>query len=68
VRHCGVVVTQGSAPAAAVAAAAPRFPSVRFAVVGGTARRANVTMIGGSPSAVRSAVAGLVTAAVATSG
>jgi basic membrane lipoprotein Med (substrate-binding protein (PBP1-ABC) superfamily) len=68
VRKCGVVVATGPAQAAAVAADAPRYGSVRFAVVGGRATASNVTVIPTSPGAMRSAVSALVTSAVAASG
>jgi basic membrane lipoprotein Med (substrate-binding protein (PBP1-ABC) superfamily) len=64
-RQCKVVVAAGPAQAAAVAASARRYPAIRFAVVGGEATGANVTDVTGSASAVRSAVASLVSGAVA---
>ncbi len=67
-RECKVVVAAGPAQVAAVAADAHRFPSVRFAVVGGTAADSNVTVVAGSGSAVRSAVASLVTNAAGANG
>lgn len=69
-RQCQVVVAAGQAQVAAVLADAGHYPDVTFAVVGGAGAAGkpregrNVTVVGGSPDAVRSAVAGLVTSAV----
>jgi basic membrane lipoprotein Med (substrate-binding protein (PBP1-ABC) superfamily) len=63
-RQCKVIIGAGPAPVAAVAASARRYPAIRFAVVGGVARGANVTEVSGSATAVRSAVDSLVTSAV----
>jgi hypothetical protein len=67
-RHCRVVVAVGSAQAGAVAAAAHRYPSVRFAVIGGTAAGPNVTVVTGGAARVRSVIDSLATTAVAHSG
>jgi len=63
-RHCRVVVAAGDAEVAAVEATAARYPSVRFAVVGGARGGSRVRSVSGSAPAVRAAVAGFVTAAV----
>lgn len=56
-RHCSVVFVVGEAPVGAVAEIAPRFPQVRFVVVGGdVAAAANVVPVGGSPDEVKAAV------------
>jgi hypothetical protein len=67
-RKCAVVVATGPAQVAAVAADAGHFRSVHFCVVGGGASGPNVTVLRGSAGAVKSAVAALVTSAVAASG
>ena len=70
-RQCKVVVAAGPAQVGAVLAAAGRYPQVRFAVVGGAGGKPggrNVTVVGGPPGSVRSAVDGLVTSAVRASG
>jgi basic membrane lipoprotein Med (substrate-binding protein (PBP1-ABC) superfamily) len=66
-RHCSVVVAVGSAQVGAVAAAAGRYRSVRFAVVGGGASGPNVTDVTGDAASMRSDIAALVTRAVAQS-
>jgi hypothetical protein len=66
-RHCSVVVAVGSAQVGAVAVAAARDRSVRFAVVGGGASGPNVTDATGDAASVRSVIDGLVTRAVAQS-
>jgi basic membrane lipoprotein Med (substrate-binding protein (PBP1-ABC) superfamily) len=66
-RHCSVIVAVGAPQVAAVAAAARRYPSVRFAVVGGGAAGRNVTAITGGAAQVKSVIDGLVTTAVAHS-
>ncbi len=64
-RHCSVVVAVGTAQVGAVAAAAARYRSVRFAVIGGGAAGPNVTAATGDAASVRSAIDALVTRAVA---
>lgn len=64
-RQCKVVVAAGQAQVAAVAASARRYPSVRFAVVGGRVAGRNVTDVAGTAATVRSAVASLISGAVA---
>jgi hypothetical protein len=46
-RQCAVVVAVGDAQVAAVATDAPRYPAVRFVVVGGSASGGNVTVLNG---------------------
>jgi basic membrane lipoprotein Med (substrate-binding protein (PBP1-ABC) superfamily) len=65
VQRCGLVVAQGPREAAAVMADARRFPQVRFVVVGGRASGANVTVVSGPASALRSQVAALAQSALA---
>lgn len=63
--RCDLVLAVGSAPVGAVALDAPRFPQVKFLVVGGGAARSNVSVLTppqpASPSATRAAVAAAVT-------
>jgi len=66
--HCRVVVAAGSAQVGAVAAAARRYRSVQFAVIGGTAAGPNVTVVTGGAAHVRAVIDSLVTTAVAHSG
>jgi basic membrane lipoprotein Med (substrate-binding protein (PBP1-ABC) superfamily) len=66
-RHCSVVVAVGSAQVGAVAAAATRYRSVRFAVVGGGASGPNVTDLTGDAASVRAVIDSMVTRAVAQS-
>jgi basic membrane lipoprotein Med (substrate-binding protein (PBP1-ABC) superfamily) len=61
VRHCNVIVTDGPAEQAAATADASRFPGVHFVIVGNAVAAANVTVLGGARSALRAAVAGLIT-------
>jgi hypothetical protein len=68
VRHCNVIVAEGAAEQAAVAADAGRFPSVRFVVVGHAAQAPNVTVLPGPRSGLRSAVAGVITEAANAAG
>jgi basic membrane lipoprotein Med (substrate-binding protein (PBP1-ABC) superfamily) len=62
--RCDLVLAVGSAPVGAVALDAPKFPQVKFLVVGGGAARSNVTVLTPpqpvSPSATRAAVAAAV--------
>jgi hypothetical protein len=67
-QHCGLIVAVGPAQAAAVASYATRFKTLRFVVVGGAASGANVTIVRGSASAVRSQVDGLARMALAAAG
>jgi basic membrane lipoprotein Med (substrate-binding protein (PBP1-ABC) superfamily) len=64
-RHCDVVLAVGPAQVAAVAAGAPRFPTVRFVVIGDGAQGANVSQVASSQRdevrlAVKAAVVPLV--------
>jgi basic membrane lipoprotein Med (substrate-binding protein (PBP1-ABC) superfamily) len=68
VRHCGVVVTTGPAQAAAVQADARRYTNVRFVVLGGAARGANVVVVKGSAGEIPAQVAAQVTDALRASG
>jgi hypothetical protein len=64
-RRCAVVVAVGAAQVAAVDAEAAKHPGVRFATVGGTAARTNVTVLAESPDALlRDRIRRLVTEAV----
>jgi basic membrane lipoprotein Med (substrate-binding protein (PBP1-ABC) superfamily) len=66
-RHCNVVIAVGAAPAAAVAADARQFKSVRFAVVGGQATDPNVTALSAQATRIKPAVDRVVTSAVRSS-
>ncbi len=64
-RQCRVVVAVGPAQVAAVVADAPKYPGVRFAVVGGGASGGNVTSVSATPpDGVRARVSALVADAV----
>ena len=68
-RHCDVVLTVGAAPAGAVAIDGPRFPHVRFLVIGrqaaGSTSASNVSVVAtGTADETRSAVETAVVKAV----
>lgn len=67
-RDCNVIIAVGRAPLAAVSQAAPRYPAVRFAAVGGQASSGNVTVVSTAGSPITAAVDRLVTSAVQASG
>jgi hypothetical protein len=67
-RHCRVVVAVGGAQVSAVTAAAHRYRSVQFAVIGGASAGPNVTVVTGGAAHVRAVIDSLVTTAVAHSG
>jgi basic membrane lipoprotein Med (substrate-binding protein (PBP1-ABC) superfamily) len=67
VRHCGVVVAAGPVQAAAVQADARRYAKVRFVVVGGAARGANVVVVNGSAGEIPGQVDAQVTDALRSS-
>lgn len=57
VRHCQVVLAAGQPERAAIADRARKFPSVRFAVVGGTSTAPNIAVLSGNAAAIRDAAA-----------
>ncbi|MBO0870494.1 MAG: hypothetical protein J2P15_18210 [Micromonosporaceae bacterium] len=56
-RHCGLVLAAGRPERDAVVAQAGKYPSVRFAVVGGTSTAPNVMVLSGGDAAVRDGTA-----------
>jgi basic membrane lipoprotein Med (substrate-binding protein (PBP1-ABC) superfamily) len=66
-RHCNVVIAEGAAQVAAVAADAGQFKSVRFAVIGGHATAPNVTALSAQTTEIKPAVDQVVTSAVRAS-
>ncbi len=67
VRHCGLVIAAGAAQVAAVEQDAPRYRSVRFAVLGKGAAGPNVAVVPAGMG-MRASVVGLVSAAVSGGG
>jgi basic membrane lipoprotein Med (substrate-binding protein (PBP1-ABC) superfamily) len=57
VRHCGLVLAAGQPEREAVAAQARKYPSVKFAVIGGISTAPNITVLSGNDAAVRDGAA-----------
>lgn len=57
IRHCQVVLAAGQPERDAIAQRASKYPSVKFAVVGGTSTAPNITVLSGNAAAIRDAAA-----------
>lgn len=57
IRRCQVVLAAGQPERDAIARRAGKYPSVKFAVVGGSSAAPNVTVLSGNAAAIRDAAA-----------